>query len=73
MAQIYPVLVKMALKVLMPFATTYECEAAFSMLLHINTKYLKRLDIKIDTRVALSKTHPQIDKLIAAKQVHPFH
>ena len=71
MAQTYPGLAKMALKVLIPFATNYECEAAFSTLLHIKTKYRNRLDVTNDMRVALCKTHTKIDKLIAAKQVHP--
>ena len=73
MAQTYPDLAKMALKVLIPFATTYECEAAFSTLLHIKTKYRNRLDVTNDMRVALCKTSPKIDELIAVKQVHPSH
>ena len=73
MAQTYPDLAKMALKVLIPFATTYECEADFSTLLHIKTKYRNRLDVTKNMRVALSKTSPKIDELIAAKQVHPSH
>ena len=73
MAQTYPDLAKMTLKVLILFATTYECEAAFSTLLHIKTKYRNRLDVTKDMRVALCKTSPKIDELIAAKQVHPSH
>ena len=55
MAQPYPNLAKMALKVLIPFATTYECDAAFSTLLHIKTKYQNRLDVTNDMRFALCK------------------
>ena len=73
MAQPYPDLAKMALKVLIPFATTYECEEAFLTLLHIKTKYRNRLDVTNYMRVALCKTSSKIDKLIAAKQVHPSH
>ena len=38
MAQAYPDVAKMALKVLIPFATTCECGAAFSTLLAIKIK-----------------------------------
>ena len=38
MAQTYPDISKMALKVLIPFPTTYECESAFSALLAIKPK-----------------------------------
>ena len=66
MTQPYPDLAKIALKVLIPFAT-------FSSLLHIKTKYRNRLDVTNDMRVALCKTTPKIDQLIVAKQVHPSH
>ena len=73
MIQTYPDLAKMALKVLIPFATTYECQAAFSTLFHIKSKYRNRLDVTHYMRVALSKTQPKIDELIAKKQVHLFY
>ena len=73
MIHTYPDLSKMALKVLIPFTTTYECEAAFSTLPHIKSKYRNRLDVTHDMRVALSKTQPKIDELIAKIQVHPSH
>ena len=63
----------MALKVLIPFATTCECEAAFSTLLHFKTKYRNRLNVTNDMRVARCKTNPKMDELIAAKQAHPSH
>ena len=73
MAQTYPDISKMALKVLIPFPTTYECESAFSALLAIKPKARNRLDAIHDTRVALSKTEPNIAELIAQKQVNPSH
>ena len=73
MAQTYPDISKMALKVLIPFPTTYECESAFSALLAIKPKARNRLDAIHDMRVALSKTEPNIAELIAQKQVHPSH
>ena len=73
MAQTCPYRAKMALLVFVPFATTYESEAAFSILIHFKTKHRSRLAVTSDTRIALHKTHSQIDELIAAKQVHPPH
>ncbi len=71
MAQSYPDISKMALKVLIPFPTTYECETAFSTLLSIKTKHRNRLDATNDMRVALAKTKPHIEVLIKTKQMHP--
>jgi len=58
MAQSYPDISKMALKVLIPFLTTYECESAFSVLLAIKPKTRNRLDAIHDMRFALSTTEP---------------
>jgi len=73
MAQTYPDSSKMALKVLISFPTTHECESAFSALLSIKPTARNRLDAIHDMRVALSKTEPNIAELIAQKQVHPSH
>ena len=73
MAQTYPNISKMTLKVLIPFPTTYECESVFSALLAINPKARNVLDAIHDMRVALSKTEPNITELIAQKQVYPSH
>ena len=73
MAQTFPDISKMALKVLIPFPTTYECESVFSALLAIKPKARNRLDAIHDMRVTLSKTEPNIAELIAQKQVHPSH
>ena len=68
MIQTYSDLAKMALKVLIPLATTYEYEAAFSILIHIKSKYRNRLDATHDMRVVLSKTQPKIDILIVKEE-----
>ena len=73
MIQNFPDLIKIALKGLTPFATTYEREAVFSTLFHIESKYRNRLEVVYDMKVALSKTQPKIDELIAKKQVHPSY
>lgn len=71
--QAYPLLVKRAMSVLIPFATTYLCEAGFSVLVSIKTKSRNRLNVADDMRLALSKTIPQFNVLIEAKQQHPSH
>ncbi len=67
MAQSYPDVAQMALRVLIPFATRYECETAFSTLLAIKTKSRNRLDVTNDIRVALAKTKPDIEELVRGK------
>ena len=73
MAQSYPDVAKMALRVLIPFATTYECESAFSTLLTIKTKARNRLCATNDMRVALAKTNPNLEALVLEKRLHPSH
>ena len=71
MVQSYSDVAKTALKKLIPFATTYECETAFSTLLAIKTKSLNRLEVTNEMRVALAKTKPNLEELVQAKQIHP--
>ena len=73
MSNSYPDVAKLALKIIIPFATTYECERSFSTLLSIKSKCRNRLDIQHDMRVALSKTSPDIQKLVETKQPHWPH
>uniref|UniRef100_A0A672M114 HAT C-terminal dimerisation domain-containing protein n=1 Tax=Sinocyclocheilus grahami TaxID=75366 RepID=A0A672M114_SINGR len=68
-----PGLSKQALKVLMPFATTYICEAGFSALTLLKTKHRQRLDAENDLRVKLSSITPNFDNLCANMQAHPSH
>jgi hypothetical protein len=53
---------------LIPFATIYLCESRFSTFVTIETKNRNLLDIQRDKHVALSKTTPQFNILIQAKQ-----
>ena len=73
MVEGYPVLAKRALQSILPFVTTYLCEAGFSTLLNIKTKSRNRLEAEDDMRVALSKTSPQFHLLVAMKQQQPSH
>ena len=63
-SRFYPNLAKKALRVTLPFITTYRCEAGFSALVTIKTKNRSRLDASHDIRLALSETEPRIDRLV---------
>ncbi|XP_065663053.1 protein FAM200A-like [Hydra vulgaris] len=61
----YPLCLTIALKALIPFSTSYLCEAGFSAMLSIKTKKRNRLEIDADIRCALSKTKPDFQIIIA--------
>lgn len=66
-----PILLREADKVLLPYPTTYLCEAGFSALVVIKTKYRNRLDPQHDIRCALAiKIKPDIEKLVDSMQQH---
>lgn len=73
MHQSYSKVSMLALRVLLPFASTYLCEAGFSTLVHIKTKNRNRLDIEDDMRLALTNTQPRIPRLAAQMQPQPSH
>ena len=50
MLQEYPKLAKRALEALIPFPTTYLCEAAMSTIVNIKTMYSNRLRVANDMR-----------------------
>jgi hypothetical protein len=70
---VYPLVCAFALKVLIPFSSTYLCESAFSSLVNVKSKFRNRLDAEADMRCALSKTVPRITDIVSKKQLHPSH
>ena len=48
-----------ALRVLVPFATSYLCEAGFSVVAAIKSKYRSKIDIERDMPVAISRIEPR--------------
>ena len=56
------------LKLLLPFATTYLCEASFSAMLFIKSKTRNRIDPVPQMRLALTEILPEFDKLAKEKQ-----
>uniref|UniRef100_UPI00358FBA27 zinc finger BED domain-containing protein 5-like n=1 Tax=Myxine glutinosa TaxID=7769 RepID=UPI00358FBA27 len=73
MHQSYSKVSMLALRVLLPFASTYLCEAGLSTLVHIKTKTRNRLDVEDDMRLALPNTPPRIPRLAAQMQPQPSH
>ena len=73
MLPLFPKISKIALLILIPFSSTYLCEAGFSYLLAIKTKQRNKLDCEGDLRCALSKTEPRLKELVAKKQKQVSH
>ena len=73
MYQSYSKVSMTALRVLVPFASTYLCEAGFSTLVNIKTKNRNRLDVGDDMRLALTNARPRISKLAAEMQHQASH
>ena len=66
--EMFSQLEKSALKILVPFATTYLCETGFSILVSIKTKPRNRLDPGDDMGVAITKKEPRFKLIIERRQ-----
>ena len=73
MLQEYPELAKKALEALIPFPTTYFCEAAMSALVNIKTTHRNRLRVANDMRIALSDINLHINELVSKMQKQKSH
>jgi len=70
----YLALTEEALKMLIPFSTTYLCEVGFSTMTTIKTKLRNRVDISPTMRISPTKSiKPRIDKIISNKQQQKSH
>ena len=69
----YPTLSEYVVQQLIPFATTWLCEARFSAMSVLKTKHRNRLEVEHDLRLCLSKTTPRFQKLVETKQAHCSH
>ena len=63
----FPQIPTKAMKVLIPFASTYLCECGFSALTLIKYKYRSRLQVEDDLRLFLSAVQPRHEHLCAPK------
>ena len=73
MLQEYPKLAKRALEALIPFPTTYLCEADMSTLVNIKTAYRNCLRVTNDMRIALGNINPCIGELVSKRQEQRSH
>ncbi|KAM9313622.1 SCAN domain-containing protein 3-like [Gastrophryne carolinensis] len=69
----YPEIATTALKSLLPFPTSYLCEAGFSAVTATKTKQRNKLDISKTLRVSLSPITPRWNRLVAEKQAQGSH
>jgi hypothetical protein len=59
----YPEISCKALLVLIPFATSYTCEAGFSAVAVIKSKYRSKINVEKEMCVAVSKMLPRFELL----------
>ena len=64
---------RIALRVLVPFVTTYLCETGFSTYTSTKTKYRNRLNAEDDLRIQLSDRAPNFPELSKQIQYQPSH
>ncbi|XP_068240086.1 protein FAM200C-like [Palaemon carinicauda] len=69
----YPKVGEEALCVILPFSSTYLCEAGFSALVVLKTKQRNRLDVENDLHCVLSSFNSRISDLVRKEQQHPSH
>uniref|UniRef100_A0A671KL09 HAT C-terminal dimerisation domain-containing protein n=1 Tax=Sinocyclocheilus anshuiensis TaxID=1608454 RepID=A0A671KL09_9TELE len=69
----YPDVGKCALYELLPFGSTYLCEATFSAMANIKTKQRNRLNLERSLIAAVATLHPRMQNLIRDKQVQISH
>lgn len=62
-----------AFRILLPFSTSYLCEAGFSAVAALKTKYRSRLNIDKELRVAICNIKPSFEKLCCARQAQGSH
>jgi hypothetical protein len=62
-----------ALRVSIPLATSYLCEARFSALAVIKSKYRSKINVEKAIHVAVSKMLPRFELLCHGKQAHLPH
>jgi hypothetical protein len=69
----YPEISCKAQRVLIPFATSYLCEAGFSAVAVNKSKYRSKINVEKKMRVDVSKMLPHFELLCHGKQAHPSH
>ena len=73
MKYMYPLLSAGALRLLVPFSTTYLCESGFSSAIVVKTKTRNKLELEDDLRCSLSIIELRIKMLTKRKQSQKLH
>jgi hypothetical protein len=63
----------LAVRTLLPFASTYLCGSGFSRYASTKTKYCSRLNAEHAMRIQLSNTVPDFKALLDSRPIHPSH
>jgi hypothetical protein len=66
-----PFLSGKAQRILIPFVTSYLCEAGFSAVGVIKSKYRAEINVEKEMRVAVSSLIPRFEKMCGDRQAHP--
>ncbi|KAF0711438.1 zinc finger BED domain-containing protein 5-like [Aphis craccivora] len=69
----YPLVCEKALRVLIQFSTSYLCEAGFSAVAVIKSKYRSKINVEKEMRVEVSSLIPRFEKICSDVQAHPSH
>ena len=69
----YPSLSEKAMKILIPFSTTYLCEKTFSSVTVIKTRYHSRLKIEAGLRLAVTSLESNLHIFMSNKQEQLLH
>jgi hypothetical protein len=69
----YPLIGGKAQRILIPFATPYLCEAGFSAVAVIISKYGSKINVEEEMRMDVSCLIPRFEKICRDQQTHPFH
>ncbi|XP_025419894.1 zinc finger BED domain-containing protein 5-like [Sipha flava] len=69
----YPELSNQAISILLPFASTYLCEIAFSTPTIIKNNYRTRFNVEADLRIAVSNIKPNIESIMSTMQAQVSH
>lgn len=69
----FPLVSRKALRILIPLATSYLCEADFSAVAVFKSKYRNTIDVEREMRVAISNIEPRFEKLCMKQQAHCSH
>lgn len=69
----HPELGKKALEQLLPFGSTYLCEASFSAMTLIKTKQRNRLSLEKSLVTSVASLPPRMTKILSRAQAHVSH